>query len=198
MVLLELSNESGIFKIDEKGILWEYIPHESNIIGKNIYRTLIIPEQVNGFFDEFGRGITVTETFILPMQLDDLGVQNLMGKLEASGREIGCVFADGIFPRVLLPEKFPNEYLGFFAFENSKIKELCFPETYMHGGNSCRALKGCTVETLFASETYWHENPDSCCCKGMFLPDCCIRGAVSYNKRNIGCFPEDNDCKKIW
>lgn len=128
MELYEIKNERGVFKIDKNGILWEFVADKPNIIGDKTYKSLIIPNEVKGFSDGFGRYISVTDKFKLPRILWDVGVY--LNDWANAGRNCGCVFADSKLPAVLLPEEIVSDLSGPFAFGNAHIRELCIPESF--------------------------------------------------------------------
>lgn len=194
MRLQKYINESGVFKIDENGILWEFIANIANVISAKTYKSLIIPNEVKGFSDEFGREFTVVDKFQLPCTLWDIGVY--MHDWANAGREIGCVFANCNLPRLLLPEEIVSESAGAFAFGNSYIQELCVPESYDINKWSARSLKGCTIGKLYVPESFKNTDDNkideplrygALYLNGVQITD----GIYVYSKREVGEFPED-------
>lgn len=195
MELHEIKNESGVFKIDENGILWEFVADKTNIIGDRTYKSLIIPNEVRGFSDGFGRGITVVDKFQLPCTLWDMGVY--MTDWANAGREYGCVFANSKLPRVLLPEEILSDSSGMFAFGNAYIHELCIPESYDVDKWSARTFKGCIIDKLYIPEKFRNKDdnyklePFFCSIHGIYFDSVDVKEIYIYSKREVGDFPTD-------
>ncbi|MEZ3591322.1 MAG: leucine-rich repeat domain-containing protein [Muribaculaceae bacterium] len=115
--------------IDLPGAWCDGIRHYENAV-----KSLIVPDGVKGFADEFLRGWAVTESFILP---------NTIKSIE--GNNIGCVFADCYLPEVKLPES--TICLGTFAFGHAYIRKLVVPLSVK--SEYRRQFKDTTIEELY-------------------------------------------------
>lgn len=200
MELYEYINESGVFKIDKMGILWEFVADETNIIGDKTYKSLIIPNEVKGFSDEFGRYIYVTDKFKLPRKLWDVGMY--LNDWADAGRKCGCVFADSKLPAVLLPEEIVSDLSGPFAFGNAHIQELCIPESYDARKWNQRTFKGCTIDKLYVPEKFHNEDNDydevmsplwRSQIGELYFDSVKINEIYVYYKRERGKFPADEN-----
>lgn len=134
-----LRSESGIFHIDDCGIVHRFEPLEDNPFidektefRKNYYtityksiRTFIVPQGVKGFVSDFMRSTRVLERFELPDGLLSLG--NNLYDPNNFNKECNCVFADCILPTVVIPESVKE--IGRYAFGTSHIDCLQLPKT---------------------------------------------------------------------
>ena len=131
-----LKSESGLFFIDENGIVQHFDPAEDNPFfdeetehndnytfktDKSI-RTLIIPKGVKGFVSNFMRGVRVTERFELPEGLISIGKNSF-----DIGTDESCGFANCVLPSVVIPQSVQE--IGVFAFGHTRIKSLQLPAT---------------------------------------------------------------------
>ncbi len=164
-------SESGTFICDKNGILLQFDPAEENILCANQYKHLVVPEGVVGFCSNFGRSITVTERFILPQMLREIGNSNDSG-----------VFADSTLPTVIIPERVAM--FGQFAFGSSRIDALCLPAGFM-SLQYVRQFKDACICKIYLHENEYHSG-------GAFLGfhwDCYYREVYTYKNREIGCLP---------
>jgi hypothetical protein len=126
-----LESESGVFFLDEHGIVEHFEPSIDNpfidertekgsVVTQKSIRSLIVPEGVRGFVSEFMRGVRVLERFELPNGL--LSIGNNSFSIED---EQHCVFANSILPSVVIPETV--QVIGNFAFGASHIECLQLP-----------------------------------------------------------------------
>ena len=128
-----LESESGVFFLDEHGIVERFEPSINNpfknertekgdIVTQRSIRSLIVPEGVKGFVSEFMRGVRVLERFELPNGLLSIGNNSFSIEDEQQ-----CVFANCILPSVVIPETVQE--IGNFAFGGSHIECLQLPAT---------------------------------------------------------------------
>ena len=128
-----LESESGVFFLDEHGIVERFEPSINNpfknertekgdIVTQRSIRSLIVPEGVKGFVSEFMRGVRVLEQFELPNGLLSIGNNSFSIEDEQQ-----CVFANCILPSVVIPETVQE--IGNFAFGGSHIECLQLPAT---------------------------------------------------------------------
>lgn len=128
-----LESESGVFFLDEHGIVEHFEPSIDNpfidertekgsVVTQKSIRSLIVPEGVRGFVSEFMRRVRVLERFELPNGL--LCIGNNSFSIED---EQHCVFANCILPSVVIPETV--QVIGDFAFGGSHIDYLQLPAT---------------------------------------------------------------------
>ena len=128
-----LESESGVFFLDEHGIVERFEPSIDNpfknertekgdIVTQRSIRSLIVPEGVKGFVSEFMRGVRVLERFELPNGLLSIGNNSFSIEDEQQ-----CVFANCILPSVVIPETV--QQIGNFAFGGSHIECLQLPAT---------------------------------------------------------------------
>lgn len=128
-----LKSESGVFFLDEHGIVEHFEPSIDNpfidertekgsVVTQKSIRSLIVPEGVRGFVSEFMRRVRVLERFELPNGL--LCIGNNSFSIED---EQHCVFANCILPSVVIPETV--QVIGDFAFGGSHIDCLQLPAT---------------------------------------------------------------------
>lgn len=127
-----LKSESGVFFLDEHGIVERFEPStdnpfieertEENFKTHQSIHSLIVPEGVKGFVSEFMRGVRVLDRFELPNGLLSIGNNSFSFLDWQQG-----VFADCILPSVVIPESV--QVLGNFAFGHSHIESLQLPAT---------------------------------------------------------------------
>ncbi len=126
-----LESESGVFFLDEHGIVEHFEPSIDNpfidertekgsVVTQKSIRSLIVPEGVRGFVSEFMRGVRVLERFELPNGL--LSIGNNSFSIED---EQHCVFANSILLSVVIPATV--QVIGNFAFGASHIECLQLP-----------------------------------------------------------------------
>lgn len=142
------TSESGVFH-HIGGVVVSFTPHSDNVIEggvdtpdawtektihhDNAIRTLIVPEGVTGFANDFLRGWAITETVIFPKTLKSIGTDHGMS----------C-FADCYLPEIVLPESV--NCLGHYAFGHSYIQKLV-----IHPHNTSpyrRQFKDSTIKEL--------------------------------------------------
>ena len=128
-----LESESGVFFLDEHGIVEHFEPSTDNpfidertekgsVVTQKSIRSLIVPEGVKGFVSEFMRGVRVLERFELLNGLLSIGNNSFSIEDEQQ-----CVFANCILPSVVIPETVQE--IGNFAFGGSHIECLQLPAT---------------------------------------------------------------------
>ena len=123
-----LENDAGLFLCDETGKLLSYYPSVDVLIDKTevrehygyvFYRPCInsmkVPEGVTCLGREFFRGGMISGSLELPDTLKKLGTET-----------DDCVFADTCIGSVTIPMSV--DMIGTFAFGNSKINELVYPD----------------------------------------------------------------------
>ena len=129
-----LTSESGRFYC-KNGIVQRFEPTSFNLIEGGIYapqdngndmkhyelavKTLIVPNGIKGFCDNFFRDGAVTDIFILPDSLESIGTNDLNSK--------GCVFAKSFLPEVVIPGNV--KILGIYCFGGACIDKLVIRET---------------------------------------------------------------------
>lgn len=144
-----LKNETGLFECDEDGKLLSYYPSINVLMEKtevrerytysdSYYRpcihSMIVPEGVTSFCREFFRGGMIEGDLVLPQTLKVIGTE-----IDYS------VFADSSIGRVILPNTI--ESIGVFAFGNSNIEELVYPDKIIEL-QYARQFKGTKINTL--------------------------------------------------
>lgn len=148
-----LESESGVFHIDNEGMLTSFQPSADNpiveekieeplayygyLIKKSIGH-LVIPKGVRSFVDDMFRGITVKERLELPEGLISIG------NIDSNGNYRGCVFSHSVLPEVIIPESVKE--LGTFAFGGSHIDYLRIPSGIKSPG--LRQFKDSCIGTL--------------------------------------------------
>ena len=143
-------NETGLYECDEQGMLMKYYPSIDNLLGESVVREhytfgdeyyspcvkrMVIPEGVKSLRDEFFRGGLVENELILPSTLTSIG-----------SHHEGCVLANTHLSKVVLPDSL--EMIGVFAFDNSIIEELVYPQK-MLDYPYLRQFKGSRIKHLF-------------------------------------------------
>ena len=143
-------NETGLYECNEHGMLMKYYPSIDNLLSEHIVRErytfrdsyyspcvkkMIIPEGVKSLRDEFFRGGLVENELILPSTLTSIGSHHK-----------GCVLANTHLSKVVLPDSL--EMIGVFAFGNSIIEELVYPQK-MLDYPYLRQFKGSRIKHLF-------------------------------------------------
>lgn len=144
-----LKNETGLFECDEDGKLLSYYPsinvlmektevRERYTYGDSYYRpcihSMIVPEGVTSFCREFFRGGMIEGDLVLPQTLKVIGTVI-----------DDCVFANSSIGRVILPNTI--ESIGVFAFGNSNIEELVYPDKIIEL-QYARQFKGTKINKL--------------------------------------------------
>ena len=131
-----LTSESGLFYVDDEGIVLRFEPSEDNpikeekvdepyaydgFVVKKSIKHLIVPEGVKGFVSDFMRGISILERFVLPKGLLSIG------KITHEFRDddAHCVFSHTTLPTVVIPESVKE--LSSFAFGHTRIECLQLP-----------------------------------------------------------------------
>lgn len=130
-----LKSESGMFFVDDKGIVQRFEPAVDNPFieedteietntptGYKSIRTFIVPAGVKGFMSDFMRATRIVERYELPEGLISIG--NHSFDVE---KECHCVFANCILPEVVIPQSVKE--IGNFAFGHSQIDMLQLPAT---------------------------------------------------------------------
>ena len=110
-------------------------------------RTMIVPDGVRGFCDEFFMGGAVTDIFILPDSLESIGNDSV--------DSIGCVFINCFLPEVVIPKNV--RFIGKYCFGRSYIKKMVIRKT--NQAPYLRQFKDSTIEKLYlpygiVKETY--------------------------------------------
>lgn len=158
-----LRNESGLFECNDQGKLLNFFPDSKNLMDKTkvkeIYRlggeifkdyyrpcvhTLIIPEGVTSFENEFFRGGLVTDILRFPSTIEQIGDYP-----EACG-----VFADSILPEVFIPRTV--KIIGNFAFGHSQIKRLVFEDSIQC--EYARQFKDSRIDELVIPKAMWESD----------------------------------------
>lgn len=143
-------NETGLYECNEHGMLMKYYPSVDNLLSEPVVREhytfgdeyyspcvkrMVIPEGVKSLRDEFFRGGLVENELILPSTLTSIG-----------SHHDGCVLANTHLSKVVLPDSL--EMIGTFAFGNSIIEELVYPQK-MLDYPYLRQFKGSRIKHLF-------------------------------------------------
>lgn len=144
-----LKNESGVFECDDEGKLLRFYPDSQNLLDeakvREIYtfdkiyykpciHSLIIPEGVTALEHEFFRGGFIKNELVFPSTLTSIG-----------SHYEDCVFANTRLSKVILPNSL--EMIGCFAFGNSIIEELVYPQK-MFDYPYLRQFKGTRIKHL--------------------------------------------------
>ncbi|MBR2310211.1 MAG: leucine-rich repeat domain-containing protein [Oscillospiraceae bacterium] len=133
-----ITNETGIFTIDDNGVLINYQSTEDNQIAENVWRCLDIPEGVKVIPEEAFRRCHVQQRLTFPKSLRVIGAGH------------GCAFANSILPHVELPDTL--EKLGDFVFGASTMDSLRIPKGLKSG--YARQFKASTIGTLYLPEEF--------------------------------------------
>lgn len=143
-------NNTGIYECDERGMLMEYYPSIDNLLGVSIVRErytfgddcfspcvkrMVVPEGVKSLRTGFFRGGLVENELIFPATLTSIGSQHE-----------DCVLANTRLSKVVLPDSL--EMIGCFAFGNSIIEELVYPQK-IFDYPYLRQFKGARIKHLF-------------------------------------------------
>lgn len=143
-------NETGLYECDEQGMLMKYYPSIDNLLGESVVREhytfgdeyynpcvkrMVIPEGVKSLRDEFFRGGLVENELILPSTLTSIGSHHER-----------CVLANTHLSKVVLPDSL--EMIGVFAFDNSIIEELVYPQKLLDYPY-LRQFNGSRIKHLF-------------------------------------------------
>ena len=118
------------------------IVHYSNAI-----RTLIVPDGIKGFSDEFLRGWAITDSVVFPESLLYIGTDD----------GIGCVFANCYLPEIVLPESLKT--IGSFAFGHCYIEKLVVSPAIK--SKYSRQFKDSTIKKLYLPKTILEERERS-------------------------------------
>ena len=157
-----LKSESGIFRLDERGYVYNFEPTADNpfveetVSVKSNYhfetttsiKTFIVPEGVKGFVHNFLYRVRVLERFELPQGLQSIGT-NSSDLMNAES----CVFANCILPTVKLPDTLQE--IGIFAFGHTHIEALFIPESLKSPYG--RQFKDSYIGTLYLPKA-WEGN----------------------------------------
>ncbi len=144
---LILKSESGSFICNEQGVALEFEPAPENMLEERCYKTMIVPEGVTGFASDFGNRITVTERFVLPETLMEIGDYKADALLSSAQN----IFAGCRLPTVIIPESV--RYLGLYAFGGSRINTLCLPTDFKNKITPYnRQFKDAKIRTVFLHE----------------------------------------------
>lgn len=138
-----IKNETGIFTVDNDGVLKNYQSAESNQIQENVWRCLDIPEGVKVIPEDMFRRCHVQERLTFPKSLRVIGAGH------------GCAFANSILPHVELPDTL--EKLGDFVFGSSTMESLRIPEGLK--SEYARQFKASRIGTLYLPEKFRSNNP---------------------------------------
>ena len=138
-----IKNETGIFTVDNDGVLKNYQSAESNQIQENVWRCLDIPEGVKVIPEDMFRRCHVQERLTFPKSLRVIGAGH------------GCAFANSILPHVELPDTL--EKLGDFVFGSSTMESLRIPEGLK--SEYARQFKESRIGTLYLPEKFRSNNP---------------------------------------
>lgn len=138
-----IKNETGIFTVDNDGVLKNFQSAESNQIQENVWRCLDIPEGVKVIPEDMFRRCHVQERLTFPKSLRVIGAGH------------GCAFANSILPHVELPDTL--EKLGDFVFGSSTMESLRIPEGLK--SEYARQFKESRIGTLYLPEKFRSNNP---------------------------------------
>lgn len=138
-----LTNETGIFTIDDNGVLKKYQSTESNQVRENVWRCLDIPEGVRVIPEEAFRRCHVQVRLTFPKSLQVIGAGH------------GCAFANSRLPHVELPDTL--EVLGDFVFGNSTMESLRIPKGLK--SEYARQFKEARIGTLYLPEEFRSNDP---------------------------------------
>ena len=142
-------NETGLYECDGRGMLMEYYPSIDNLLGESIVREhytfgdeyyspcvkrMVVPEGIKSFRDGFFRGGFIENELVFPSTLISIG-----------SHHEDCVFANTRLSKVILPNSL--EMIGCFAFGNSLIEELVYPQK-MFDYPYLRQFKGTRIKHL--------------------------------------------------
>ena len=140
---MTIKNETGIFTVDNDGVLKNFQSAESNQIQENVWRCLDIPEGVKVIPEDMFRRCHVQERLTFPKSLRVIGAGH------------GCAFANSILPHVELPDTL--EKLGDFVFGSSTMESLRIPEGLK--SEYARQFKESRIGTLYLPEKFRSNNP---------------------------------------
>lgn len=142
-------NDTGIYECDERGMLMKYYPSIDNLLSVSIVRErytfgddyfnpcvkrMVVPEGVKSLHAGSFRGGLVENELIFPATLKSLG-----------SHHEDCVLANTRLSKVVLPDSL--EMIGCFAFGNSIIEELVYPQK-MFDYPYLRQFKGSRIKHL--------------------------------------------------
>ena len=134
----QIKNESGIFCIDDSGVLKNYQSTADNQVAENVWRCLDIPEGVKVIPEEAFRRCHVQQRLTFPKSLRVIGTGD------------GCAFANSKLPHVELPDTL--EVLGDFVFGASTMDSLRIPKGLK--SEYARQFKASTIGTLYLPEEF--------------------------------------------
>lgn len=145
-----LKTESGCF-VHIEGIVINFTPNPNNVIPggidapdgwsgeiihyDNAIRSLIVPDGIKGFGDEFLRGWAITESVVFPDSLLYIGTED----------GVGGTFANCFLPEIVLPESL--KIIGNFAFGHCYIEKLVVNPANKSKNN--RQFKDSTIKKLY-------------------------------------------------
>ena len=142
-------SESGLFMCDDDGKLLRFFPAKENLLDKVVVRehytynvayyqpcvkTLIIPEGITSFAEEFFCEGYVQDFVSLPESLHSIGNEMNYN-----------VFAGAHLPEIIIPKNV--NMIGAFAFGNSIIRSVKF--TRIFKCEYLRQFKGAHIEALY-------------------------------------------------
>ena len=149
-----LKNETGLFECDEDGKLLSYYPsikvlrdktevlerhaHWRNSYNRPCIHSMIVPDGVTSFCQDFFRGGMIDGDLVLPKTLKMIGTDM-----------DDCVFANTYIGRIILPDSI--ETIGIFAFGNSEIEEFVYPDKIIELPY-LRQFKGTKINRLLLSQ----------------------------------------------
>ena len=139
----QIKNESGIFCIDDSGVLKNYQSTADNQVAENVWRCLDIPEGVRVIPEDSFRYCRVQERLTFPKSLRVIGTGD------------GCAFANSRLPHVELPDTL--EVLGDFVFGASTMDSLRIPKGLQ--SEYARQFKESRIGTLYLPEKFRSNDP---------------------------------------
>lgn len=141
--MIEITNETGTFMIDDSGVLKKYQSTEDNQVAEKVWCCLDIPEGVRVIPEDTFRWCHVEERLTFPKSLRVIGTGH------------GCAFANSRMPHVELPETL--EELGDFVFGASTMVSLRIPKGLK--SKYARQFKESRIGTLYLPEKFRSNDP---------------------------------------
>ena len=136
--MIEITNETGTFMIDDSGVLKNYQSTEDNQVAEKVWCCLDIPEGVRVIPEDTFRWCHVQRRLTFPKSLRAISTGN------------GCAFANSTLPHVELPETL--EELGDFAFGHSSMRSVRIPKGLK--SEYGRQFKESSIGTLYLPEEF--------------------------------------------